>query len=281
MGVCPSCSMSDPVRPPVATSVALFAGAVAGASVDTSLYPIDTIKTRLQSKAGFWKAGGFTGVYRGLSSAIIGSAPGAALFFGGYEGAQKMLRNSGMGDTPLMFAMASSMGEVMACLVRVPTENVKQNMQMGNFSKAGQPGALRATVSGLIDQRGVAGMWRGYSTTVMREIPFSFIQFPIFEGLKQMRRKQKGADVNGVEGGLCGSFAGAIAAAITTPLDVAKTRIMLGESKSTSFVETLKDIHADKGASGLFAGVGPRVFWISLGGFVFLGAYEQTRQALS
>ena len=58
----------------------------------------------------------------------------------------------------------------MACLVRVPTENVKQNMQMGNFSKAGQAGALRATVSGLIDQRGVAGMWRGYSTTVMREV---------------------------------------------------------------------------------------------------------------
>ena len=129
--------MSDAVRPPVATSVALFAGAIAGASVDTSLYPIDTIKTRLQvrsahhksplrsaivvqSKAGFWKAGGFTGVYRGLSSAIIGSAPGAALFFGGYEGAQKLLKNSGMGDTPLMYAMASSMGEVVSARTNHP-----------------------------------------------------------------------------------------------------------------------------------------------------------------
>merc|ERR1711865_818228 len=281
MGVCPSCSMSDPVRPPVATSVALFAGAVAGASVDTSLYPIDTIKTRLQSKAGFWKAGGFTGVYRGLSSAIIGSAPGAALFFGGYEGGQRALKRAGMGDTPLMYAMASSVGEIMACVGRVPTENVKQNMQMGKFAKAGEAGALRNTVNGLIEQRGLAGMWRGYSTTVMREIPFSFIQFPIFEGLKQLRRRQKGSDVNGVEGGLCGSVAGAIAAAITTPLDVAKTRITLGESQTTSFVTTLKDIHAANGVSGLFLGVGPRVFWISLGGFVFLGAYEQSRQALS
>merc|ERR1711907_88242 len=157
----------------------------------------------------------------------------------------------------------------------------KQNMQMAKFGESGAPGALRATVAGLVKERGYAGMWRGYGTTVMREIPFSFIQFPIFEGLKKIRRQQKGADVNGFEGGLCGSFAGAIAAAITTPLDVAKTRIMLGESSSTSFVKTLSEVYATQGVHGLFAGVAPRVFWISIGGFVFLGAYEQTRKSLS
>jgi Mitochondrial carrier protein len=35
--------------------------------------------------AGFLKAGGFTGVYRGLSAAAVGSAPGAAVFFSSYE----------------------------------------------------------------------------------------------------------------------------------------------------------------------------------------------------
>lgn len=55
---------------------ALLSGAAAGVSVDVSLYPIDTLKTRLQSPQGFWGSGGFRGVYKGLSAAASGSAPG-------------------------------------------------------------------------------------------------------------------------------------------------------------------------------------------------------------
>jgi len=64
---------------------ALIAGGAAGTSVDVALFPIDTIKTRLQSPQGFLKAGGFKGIYRGLGAAAVGSAPGAALFFSTYE----------------------------------------------------------------------------------------------------------------------------------------------------------------------------------------------------
>lgn len=39
-------------------------------------YPIDTIKTRLQSAQGFIKAGGFNGIYRGVGSVMVGSWPG-------------------------------------------------------------------------------------------------------------------------------------------------------------------------------------------------------------
>lgn len=39
-------------------------------------FPLDTIKTRVQSKAGFWQSGGFKGVYRGVGSVGLGSAPG-------------------------------------------------------------------------------------------------------------------------------------------------------------------------------------------------------------
>ncbi|CAM9511095.1 unnamed protein product [Sphacelaria rigidula] len=49
---------------------------MAGTAVDVSLYPLDTMKTRLQSPKGFMSAGGFAGVYQGVSVAIAGSAPG-------------------------------------------------------------------------------------------------------------------------------------------------------------------------------------------------------------
>lgn len=58
---------------------------MAGTSVDVALFPIDTLKTRLQSPQGFIQAGGFRGIYNGLGAAAIGSAPGAALFFSTYE----------------------------------------------------------------------------------------------------------------------------------------------------------------------------------------------------
>lgn len=53
----------------------MLGGGAAGTMVDVVLYPLDTVKTRLQSEAGFWQSGGFKGVYRGLSSAAAGSAP--------------------------------------------------------------------------------------------------------------------------------------------------------------------------------------------------------------
>lgn len=43
--------------------------------VDLTLFPLDTIKTRLQSQQGFSKAGGFRGIYAGVPSAAIGSFP--------------------------------------------------------------------------------------------------------------------------------------------------------------------------------------------------------------
>lgn len=51
------------------------AGGCAGMCVDLTLFPLDTIKTRLQSQQGFYKAGGFRGIYAGVPSAAVGSFP--------------------------------------------------------------------------------------------------------------------------------------------------------------------------------------------------------------
>lgn len=36
----------------------------------------------------------------------------------------------------------------------------------------------------------------------------------------------------------------------------------------------------EEGASTLLRGIGPRVMWISIGGFVFFGTYEQVKRLL-
>ncbi len=44
---------------------ALVAGGVAGFPVDVALFPLGTLKTRLQAANGFCSAGGFRGIYSG------------------------------------------------------------------------------------------------------------------------------------------------------------------------------------------------------------------------
>jgi len=257
----------------------LIAGGMAGTSVDISLFPLDTIKTRLQSKQGFWAAGGFSRIYAGIGPAAAGSAPNAAVFFCTYDSAKSFAKSKGFQDNSGLHMVAASLGEITACVVRVPVEIIKQRRQASAATSA--LGIVQATLKA----EGVAGLYRGYFTTVMREIPFSLIQFPLWEFLKKEVASKQGRDILPLESSLCGAFSGGFAAACTTPLDVAKTRIMLAEAGSSEaklgIFGTLKLVMKENGLKGLFAGVTPRVTWISIGGAVFFGVYEKTKSLLS
>ncbi|KAL2754618.1 hypothetical protein ACRALDRAFT_1022478, partial [Sodiomyces alcalophilus JCM 7366] len=295
--------------PPFTT--ALLAGGLAGTTVDLSLFPLDTLKTRLQSRAGFFPSGGFSGIYRGVGSAIVGSAPGAAFFFCTYEGTKSLLARRTTTSTDatatktaaIHHMLAASLGEVAACAVRVPTEVVKQRAQAGQHAGS----SLQALKSILAHRAhaGLLGVWRelyrGWGITVMREVPFTIIQFPLWERLKAWGRERRARrrllgtddratnragdtedetlDVGAVESALYGSLSGAVAAAVTTPLDVLKTRVMLAEKK-VNVGTVIRTIWREEGYRAFFAGVVPRVTWISIGGAIFLGSYQFTVNAL-
>jgi solute carrier family 25 (mitochondrial S-adenosylmethionine transporter), member 26 len=293
-------SSTSPITPSITPfTTALLSGALAGTTVDLALYPLDTLKTRLQSATSFRAAGGFSGIYAGVGSAIVGSAPGAALFFVTYEHAKEFLarrrsaqqtisgatQEEGEWALPIEHMLAASAGEVAACAVRVPTEVVKQRAQAKQY-----PSSL-AALSSILSLRsvvGLTGVWqelyRGWSITIFREVPFTVIQFPLWEAMKTYRLRSTGKDtVSALESGIAGSAAGAVAAGITTPLDVLKTRMMLAREK-TSMWTLLTMILRESGPRAFFAGIGPRIMWISAGGAIFLGSYQwayNTLQALS
>ena len=113
------------------------------------------------------------------------------------------------------------------------------------------------------------GLYRGYFTTVAREIPFSLIQFPLWEYLKTSLATWRGRQSTAWEASLSGAVAGGLAAGATTPLDVAKTRIMLARvgtrEAEAGMVGVMRIVVEERGVRGLFAGVTPRVSWISIG----------------
>ncbi|CDW57758.1 S adenosylmethionine mitochondrial carrier [Trichuris trichiura] len=248
----------------------LFSGAFAGLTVDLALYPLDTLKTRLQSSAGLMSSGGFKSLYAGLPSIAIGSAPGSALFFLTYE----FVKGASSGWVPShsgSHMLAACCGEFVACLVRVPTEVIKQRSQAKPAASVGKVAAS------ILASSGPAGLYRGFVATVSREIPFSCIQFPLWESLKGHWSQVQKKPLKSWQSATCGSLAGAIAGALTTPLDMAKTRVMLSnkiQGQSNGVISVLVDAWRHQGFASLFAGVVPRVLWLTIGGFVFLGSYD-------
>lgn len=176
--------------------------------------------------------------------------------------------------------IAASAGEIMACIVRVPAEVIKQRTQASHMGLTSSWSNFKHILMNNQQHGVIRGLYRGWNSTIMREIPFTVIQFPLYEWLKTLSNNSESNPVSmGLRGALCGMVAGGVAAALTTPLDVIKTRIMLSADK-VSFGRMISQLIKEEGLSSFWKGVVPRTCWISCGGAIFLGCYELVRDEL-
>lgn len=255
----------------------VIAGGTAGVVVETALYPIDTIKTRLQAVRGGGKIN-FKGLYSGLAGNLAGVLPASALFVGVYEPTkQKLLQIFPENLSAAAHLTAGAIGGFAASLVRVPTEVVKQRLQTGQFASA--PDAVRLIAS----KEGFKGLYAGYGSFLLRDLPFDAIQFCIYEQLRIGYKAAARRDLNDPENAIIGAFAGALTGAITTPLDVIKTRLMVQGSASQykGIFDCVQTIVREEGPPALLKGIGPRVMWIGIGGSIFFGVLERTKRMLA
>ncbi|KAL0282302.1 UNVERIFIED_CONTAM: S-adenosylmethionine carrier 1, chloroplastic/mitochondrial [Sesamum angustifolium] len=250
----------------------VIAGGTAGVVVETALYPIDTIKTRLQAARGGGKII-LKGLYSGLAGNLAGVLPASAVFVGVYEPAkQQLLRNLPENLSAVAHLTAGALGGIAASFIRVPTEVVKQRMQTGQFTSA--PDAVRLIAS----KEGFKGLYAGYGSFLLRDLPFDAINSASMNSFELAKR-----DLNDPENAIIGAFAGALTGAITTPLDVIKTRLMVQGSANQykGIFDCVQSIVREEGPSALLKGVGPRVLWIGIGGSIFFGVLERTKRFLA
>ncbi|KAK5221963.1 hypothetical protein LTR72_006219 [Exophiala xenobiotica] len=298
-----------------------LAGAFAAFTVDLLVYPLDTLKTRLQSQQyeklyknanGSTKRSLFRGLYQGVGSIILITIPSSGAFFTTYEALKHGLdglvpANSSIYlPQPAQHALASSGAELVSCAILTPAEVLKQNAQM---LSSGKKGSTSLQVFKTFRKQ-PAKLWRGYTALAARNLPFTGLQFPVFESLKTYfmarRKARKGAPVDGILErasitAMSAGIAGSGAAWVTTPIDVVKTRIMLAASvddpppkqetkgKPSSFLmhgiqssrksgfAVAKEILNTEGVRGLFRGALLRGCWTALGSGLYLGCYEGGR----
>ncbi len=117
-----------------------------------------------------------------------------------------------------------------------------------------------------IKSQGIKVLYRGWVSTVWRDVPFSMIYWFNYETLKTMLISYKslhsatGEEISSLSTFALGTLAGGVAAALTCPLDVVKTyrQVKIGELdtqlKYRRIPWILKDIYRLKGIKGLFAG---------------------------
>ncbi|KAL2067112.1 hypothetical protein VTL71DRAFT_1536 [Oculimacula yallundae] len=319
----------------------LLAGGFAAFTVDLLVYPLDTLKTRYQSpdyKKLYYDASKnainrkvlFRGLYQGVGSVILITIPSSGAFFTTYEAVKTGLSKattSSSGENflpqPIINSAASSIAELVSCFILTPAEVLKQNAQMirrpasGSAAKtAFQPSV---TMQALKQFNKPSQLFRGYTALAARNLPFTAMQFPMFEHLKdsiKARRKEKGTFTGSLmETALITAFsagsAGSVAAVITTPVDVVKTRIMLSAAAESSEEEARKavekakkegqsleklakmkggskksglavarEVMTESGVKGLFRGGMLRAAWTALGSGLYLGVYESGRAYL-
>ena len=273
--------------PPLpATAVRVFAGnlaagAISGCAVEAALYPIDTIKTRLQAMIGgggiraLIEAGGGRGLYAGVWGNLAGVAPASAVFISVYEPVKKYVMSQLPENRSYVGPMiAGAAAGLASSLIRVPTEVIKSRMQTKEFK-----GPI-AAVKTIVSREGARGLYAGYGAFLLRDLPFDAIEFVAYEQLKKAYSIWAGRELHTAETSVAGAIAGGFTGIVTTPLDVLKTRLMTQGSagRYSSLIDATLTIAREEGLGAFMRGWQPRLIWISMGGFVFFPVLEATKK---
>lgn len=229
---------------------------------------------------------GLRSLWSGLPPTLVMAVPATVIYFTCYDQLRDLLR-FGLGlqgsHVPLV---AGGLARLGAVTVISPLELVRTKMQSRRLSYS----ELRVCIRSAVAQDGVLSLWRGWGPTVLRDVPFSALYWFNYELVKTHLCEQSGLNqANFSISFTAGAVSGAVAAVLTLPFDVVKTRrqIQLGEMDSLSSPSVLavkkkpsstwnimRDIWAELGYRGLFTGFLPRVIKVAPACAVMISTYE-------
>ncbi|MEE6486281.1 hypothetical protein FKM82_014567 [Ascaphus truei] len=259
----------------------MLAGAVAGVMEHCLMYPVDCVKTRMQSlqpdpaaryrnvmealskiirTEGIWRP------MRGMNITATGAGPAHALYFACYEKLKKTLSDviRPGGNSHIANGAAGCVATLLHDAAMNPAEVVKQRMQMYNSPYRRVTDCMRA----VWQKEGAGAFYRSYTTQLTMNIPFQAIHFMTYEFLQEHLNPHR--QYNPTSHMLSGACAGAVAAAATTPMDVCKTLLNTQESLAlnsfisghiTGMANAFRTVYQVGGLAAYFRGVQARVIY--------------------
>ncbi|XWS56468.1 hypothetical protein CRYUN_Cryun09bG0087900 [Craigia yunnanensis] len=277
-------AVAPPVEIPAGSVLkSALAGGLSCALSTSLMHPVDTIKTRVQASTLSFPEIisklpqiGVQGLYRGSIPAILGQFSSHGLRTGIFEVSKLVLINvaPNLPDIQVQ-SVASFCSTFLGTAVRIPCEVLKQRLQAGLFDNVGE------ALVGTWHQDGLKGFFRGTGATLCREVPFYVAGMGLYAESKKLAQQLLRRELEPWETIAVGALSGGLAAVVTTPFDVMKTRMMTapgGRPISMSLVAF--SILRHEGPLGLFKGAVPRFFWIAPLGAMNFAGYELARKAM-
>ncbi|MCJ1437954.1 hypothetical protein MMC27_007341 [Xylographa pallens] len=260
---------------------------------------------------------GLPSLWRGLSPTLVMAIPANVIYFTGYDSLRTSSHSPIKNYVSDAYAplLAGSLARIAAATVISPIEMFRTRMQATSGT-----GVFRATLSGLQDMvaaQGYTSLWRGLTLTMWRDVPFSGIYWWGYEAtrntLTDMRDRQRGRALDPqrsstrlrsqsrskenhtitlVDSFTAGALSGAVAAVVTTPFDVGKTRqqvlkhaddiaasagksgAMTSRPEDRSMPRFLYHIFRTEGLPGLFRGWAARCLKVAPACAIMISSYE-------
>ncbi|CAO3615260.1 unnamed protein product [Cunninghamella blakesleeana] len=255
--------------------------------------PFNLVKTRLQENTKMPKAEGkYLGtmdglakivrnegtlaLWKGLSPGLIMAIPSTSIYYVGYDYIRDHTKSKFKGTAMDTYAplWIGGLARTITAAVISPMELFRTRLQSaegaGGFNDAWN------SVKLMVHREGLISLWRGLVPTMLRDVPFSAIYWMMYEELKhkyvnegkQSRFEQFQFSF------FAGATSGTVAAVVTTPFDVVKTRRQVSSNKEPHILRLMNNIRINEGFPGFFKGVVPRVVKVSIASGIMISSYE-------
>ncbi|KAF7198200.1 Mitochondrial carrier protein MTM1 [Pseudocercospora fuligena] len=244
-------------------------------------------------------------LWRGLSPTLLMSIPANVIYFAGYDWLRWSPKSPMVGQVSDPYAplVAGTVARILAGFAVSPIEMLRTRMQASSSKEQGR-GIMRSTIDGMKDmvaQQGVQSLWRGLSLTMWRDVPFSAMYWWGYEYGRQRLDKMRlhSGEIVGrpqneqlnhwellTDSFIAGAASGAIAAFVTTPFDVGKTRqqTVINSNMSLERRKALPEgkimprflwhIYQHEGWNGLMKGWAARTLKVAPACAIMISSYE-------
>lgn len=274
---------------------AAYSGAIQGVAQNLVkqllLHPFDTVKTRLQASSqqqsvdSTTRGDLFRDVYRGLIPTLVSGTPGSATFFAAKEAVTALLLERGAA-APLPTLGGVVAGVLSAKAIKTPFD-VAETKAMATYEKRGKETLAWDGSWNIIQETlakdGFTGLYRGYGANVLYKLPADAAKFLAYEALR-------GSGAAGsLPPGIAGAAATLASSAVTTPLDVVRTRVMVADRSeggsgrgeaSNNPLEMLRDLIASGDSAQIWSGLNWRLARGVVAGAIQFSVLEGTKEAV-